>query len=390
MHSTHRRLSAWPTVALVGGISLLSSCGAPAPTRPSAERDEPIRDVHASNEPALDAATRDRLAQMDQAMAANADGRRRAPDGFEIEDPPPARGAARTDFWEPVEAKADANEIAPASVEADGVAARTPEPRRVAPEGPALSRSERIRHDIGEIASLLRDDAREVGFMLPAWVRIAALEAIEPGALSAHYSGAGAQTSLSQPEHEFLTAWRDLHTGIWENADSGDVAHLAEIVQLAGERMSALKPLAIVRTALCNRVERYGVYDERKTYDGVHKLLAGKRQRLLVYIELENFAHRESFEGGVDGFNVDLTVGLALHHLGRDTELLAWRMADEEVSVFSRNHRREFFLTIIADLPETLSVDSYNLKAHVIDENSGAVAEQLVRIDVVADPSAFR
>ena len=71
-------------------------------------------------------------------------------------------------------------------------------------------------------------------------------------------------------------------------------------------------------------------------------------------------------------------------------DLLAWRMADERVSVFSRNHRREFFLTIVADLPETISVDSYTLKAQVTDENSAAVAEKLIRIDVVADASAFR
>ncbi len=376
--------------ALLGGCASSPPASAGGPRAQAGQAGE----VHASNAGGVDEETMRRLREMEQAMSAEP--RRDAGEpGFVIEDPPPAEGRARTDFWRPVDLdRAPGDPTDPAIVEADGVASGRVsggdrverEPERV------LTRPERIRRHVGELAGLLRDDAREIGFMLPAWIRIAALEAIEPGALSAHYipgGGEGPVSALSEPEHAFLTAWRDLHTSVWENADSADVAALAEMVDDAAARMRELRPLEIVRTALCTRVERYGVYEERKLYGGVHKLLAGKPQRLLVYMELENYAHREATEGGVDGLAVDLTVGLSLHHLGRESDLLAWRMADEAVSVFSRNQRREFFLTIIADLPETLSVDSYNLKARVTDENSGAVAERLIRIDIVADASAF-
>ena len=335
----------------------------------------------------LDDETQRRLKLMEQALA-NAD---RTDQAFQFDDPPASSGQAKTDYWKPVEVGEGGTTGPVNPVEADGVASR-PATSAPAPDPkPSLTREQQVRRHVGELAALVRDDARDLGFMLPAWIRIAALDTIEPGTLNSYFiQGSSGDSALSEPEHQFLNAWRDLHTAIWENAGSADVAHLASLVQNAAQRMSSLRPLEIADAVLCTKVERYGVYTERKSYDGVNKLLAGKAQRLLVYIELENYAHKDTTENGVDGYSVDLTVGLSLHHLGQGADLLAWRMADERVSVFSRNHRREFFLTIVADLPETISVDSYTLKAHVTDENSGAVAEKLIRIDVVADASAFR
>lgn len=308
-----------------------------------------------------------------------------------------ARGETRTDFWQPVDVEdrpqARADTTTPA-VEADGVSTARPRPD-VSPttqSAPPPSTAEQIRSGVATLASSLRTRGEETGHALPSWIRIGALETIEPGVLNAYYSTnatGGPASSLSRPEHDFLVAWRDLHTRVWEEADAGDIAGLAEVVDEAARRIDALRPLSIAQAKLCDRVERYGVYDERRSYDDVHKLLAGKSQRLLLYLELEHFSHREAFVNGADGHSVDLTVGLSLHHLGREKDLLAWRMADEKVSVFSRNERREFFLTIIADLPETISIDAYALKARVTDENSGSVAEKIIRIDVVADPSAL-
>lgn len=371
-------------VAAIVVSALVAGCSSTPPSEAGATPRKGA--AQAAGDP-HDQETKRRLALMEQALA-NAD---RASQAFPYTDTPTSDGQAKTDYWKPVsDGKPDADQ--PASpVEADGVAATPAAPVPAAPEQPTLTREQQIRKHVGELAALVRDDARDLGFMLPAWIRIAALDAIEPGTLNSYYvPGASGGAALSEPEHEFLNDWRDLHTAVWQDAGSADVARLAKLVDDAARRMHSLRPLEIARAALCTKVERYGVYTERKSYDGVNKLLAGKAQRLLVYLELENYADKATTEKGVDGFTVDLTVGLSLHHLGEGADLLAWRMADERVSVFSRNHRREFFLTIVADLPETLSVDSYNLKAHVTDENSGAVAEKLIRIDVVADPSAFR
>jgi hypothetical protein len=253
--------------------------------------------------------------------------------------------------------------------------------------------AERRRALVDELAGSLQRDGIDEGYLLPAWIRIAALEAVEPGALNAHFfpnTPGGPASDLTAPEHELLTAWRDLHVAVYEHADSADVETLARVIGEHAEKLQALQPLEIVDARLCTRVQRFGVFDERDaTADGVYKLVAGKPQRLLVYLELDHYEHTPDHKDGVEGHTVDLTFSLALHHLGRDTDLLAWRMADEKVSVFSRNKRREFFVSVLADLPPTISIDRYNLKARVTDETSGEVAETILRIDMVGDASAL-
>lgn len=44
----------------------------------------------------------------------------------------------------------------------------------------------------------------------------------------------------------------------------------------------------------------------------------------------------------------------------------------------------------IIKLPASLTIGSYDLKVSVRDRTSQAVAEQVIRIDVVADASAIR
>ena len=93
----------------------------------------------------------------------------------------------------------------------------------------------------------------------------------------------------------------------------------------------------------------------------------------------------------MDGYEVELSQGLELFHLGEDGgDLRAWRMDDQRIEDFSRRQRRDFFVVQIIELPETLSIDRYALKVRVTDGASGAVAERVVRIDMVADATALR
>jgi hypothetical protein len=217
------------------------------------------------------------------------------------------------------------------------------------------------------------------------------MEAICADALpSDQISGDTAARTLTPDEARLVQAWRDLHASAREEVSTGDVASLSRLLAQAANQVQGLQPLTIAKAALCTRVERFGVYDEMPVYgEDLHKMVAGRPQRVLLYLELENFSDRPDAQGDVEGTSVDLSVGLTLHHLGRQTDLLAWKMSDETVHVFSRNKRREFFLSIVADLPATISVDSYVLKATVKDENSGATAERIIRIDMVADESAL-
>jgi hypothetical protein len=260
------------------------------------------------------------------------------------------------------------------------------------------SRADRIARLTGELAGQVRLESDTLGFLLPGYLKVAALDAIVPGTLNSHYigvdDGAGA-TTLSKPEHAFVVAWRDMHAAVWQNADSGDIEHLAAIVTEHAEQIADLQPLTIADARLCLRVEGFGVFTELRSFDGdsagtpTYKLLTGRRHKLIVYVELDNFTHAPATRDGVGGYEVELTQSLSLHHLGKDGDLVAWRMDEQVIQDFSRRQRNDFFVVQIIELPEVLSVDRYNLKVRVTDANSNAQAESIIRIDLVADTSAF-
>ncbi|MEO1128281.1 MAG: hypothetical protein AAFX05_01080 [Planctomycetota bacterium] len=267
------------------------------------------------------------------------------------------------------------------------------------PDAPASpSRADRITRLTGELAGQVRLETDTLGFLLPGYLKVAALDAIVPGTLNSHYigvdDGAGA-TTLSKPEHAFVVAWRDMHAAVWQNADSGDIEHLAAIVTEHAEHIADLQPLTIADARLCLRVEGFGVFTELRSFEGesagtpTYKLLTGRRHKLIVYVELDNFTHAPASRDGVSGYEVELTQSLSLHHLGKDGDLVAWRMDEQVIQDFSRRQRNDFFVVQIIELPEVLSVDRYNLKVRVTDAHSSAQAESIIRIDLVADTSAF-
>jgi hypothetical protein len=85
---------------------------------------------------------------------------------------------------------------------------------------------------------------------------------------------------------------------------------------------------------------------------------------------------------------VELTRELSLYH---DADgLLAWRRPAVDITDSSLNRRRDFFFSEVIELPRTLSVGAYRLKVSVTDRVTGAVAESILAIDVVADPRLTR
>lgn len=269
-------------------------------------------------------------------------------------------------------------------------------PARSERSAPAPPIGVRIGRQVHELAGLLRMEADASGYDLPAHVKVAALDVVEPGTLNSHFIGAadpGSDAALTGPERRFVTAWRDLHAEVWREVERGDVVRLAELVREHAEGLRLLVPMTIRRAALCTRVEGFGVYDELRSFETpegeVYKLLAGRPHRLIVYVELDNFRSEEASERGVSGHRVELTQELALYHLGRDADLRAWQMPPQRITDFSRNERRDFFVVQIIDLPETLSVDRYALKVRLTDGSTRAEAETVIRVDVVADTSVF-
>lgn len=236
---------------------------------------------------------------------------------------------------------------------------------------------------IAELAGVLRRQVRESAAPLREYAALAALELLEPGVAPDPTS----IPTLTPREVELLDAWRDLFRRADEELSnaSSDIGALATVVAELSTRMQEWETLAIREAMLCSRVDGFGVY----TPLAGPKMLAGRRNPAIVYVELEHFTHRSATGAdGEPGYIVELGQELSLYH---DADgLLAWRQPEQQVKDFSRNRRRDFFIVQRIDLPETLSVGSYRLKITMRDKATGAVAERILPIELVADVALVR
>lgn len=248
---------------------------------------------------------------------------------------------------------------------------------------------------VSELASLLRDEANSPDWPVPALVRLAAMDLVEPGTFNSYYlgDGSGSMTNLHPRDVQTLSAWRDLFRNARSEFNShGENADLAGVAQRFADQLTAQQALRVPTAKLCTKVDGFGLYTELPTYDGKYKLLAGRRHRLIIYTEVERFAHREKRQEGKLGYAVELTQDLSLYHAGHREDTLAWRKPNQVITDWSFNKRRDFFVVQIIDLPETLTVGSYRLKVRMTDEGAEPSAEDetAIEIDVVADASVFR
>lgn len=299
---------------------------------------------------------------------------RRAPITITKSKPPAAQ---------PTTGDASANSAIAAEEPESAAAIQSAPAAAVVASEPTLA--ERRQRAIGDLARALREEPTTGASPLAAGVKLAALDLIEPGA-----SGGRAVGELSPRESELLGAWSAFTAETGSKLAAGDASAFADGVREAAARLDAGGGFEISTSALCSRVETFGDYDEFRRFDGMYKFVAGKRQRAVVYVELDRFGAKRTSKNGVEGWQVELTQDLALYAAGADGgDMLAWRKPDQSIKDFSRNKRRDFFVVQMIELPETLSVGSYRLKVTLRDRAGGATAEAVIPIDVVANASAL-
>lgn len=243
---------------------------------------------------------------------------------------------------------------------------------------------------VAELAARLRERARASSTPTAVLIRLAALELIDPSAASAL---GGTDPTLSPQEAEFVQAWRSLFAQARDRLDSpGGIEALADAVGDLAERMQASRPLAILDSRLCLRVDGFGMFEElpRRAPAEPYTFVAGRRHRAIVYIEPANFTHSPATEGGVSGFEVRLSQELSLFHAAKDGDTRVWHRPPRDILDFSRNRRRDFFVTQVIDLPATLSVGAYRLKVSMTDKASGGVAEVHIPLEFVAEAPPTR
>jgi len=186
---------------------------------------------------------------------------------------------------------------------------------------------------------------------------------------------AAAFDALTWEQQEAVRSYHQLVTSVAESiaADGGTLDRQAiadRLDELWGER-----PIRIRKVELCKRVSGYGVYEpfEDDTF------LAGQPQKVIVYVELDNFRPMDLG----DRYEVKLTQQLALYD---DADgVTAWKEDPVEIKDRSRNRRRDFFVVQVATLPARLGVGRFRLKVSVTDMHGGSIDEQAIPIEFVAD-----
>lgn len=250
------------------------------------------------------------------------------------------------------------------------------------PAEPEPTRQQRVERLTAELAARLREQADAGERPLHALAALAALELIQPGV----YDQPGAAALLTSRERDALSLWRDMLRYAGRSLGENDSSNaLLRSVRVASEQARDFATLELTKVALCARVDGFGQYVELDST----KMLAGQTHRVGLYVEVDGFGTRAaSDDEGRPAHRVELTRELSLYH---DADgLLAWRRPAVDITDSSLNRRRDFFFSEVIELPRTLSVGSYRLKVSVTDRVTGAVAESILPIDVVADPRLTR
>lgn len=234
----------------------------------------------------------------------------------------------------------------------------------------APSSEELMRALSGEVAGLLRTLERDDPYALA--LRLVALRAAGEGPIP----GLDALIeSLPIDERETVSALAAVLSGL-----DADPASLADRLEGRAMALSEARPMQIVRTALCSRVEGYGRYTEL----GGDAFMAGTSMRMIIYTEVAHFDQQPvSSAGDGPGWEVKLSQELQLYH--ESDGLLAWRRPEEVTVYRTKSRLRDYFVVNQIELPRNLTVGAYRLKVVMRDLSDRSVDERILPIQVVAD-----
>lgn len=236
-----------------------------------------------------------------------------------------------------------------------------------APEPPSRSKL------VVDLARRLHRDAAYSDDPLHEYLGIAALtlldanRRIDPQALI----GLGGER-----DREIFAAYQDFFAAVGERVRSR--ADLAELVEPARTLQDALAPpenLSVETFKLCRSVRSFGDYTEFERVD----FLRGRTHEAIAYIEIENFSSQLATD---DYYRTRLAQKIELY---TDADgLLVYSVPEQVAEDRCLRRRRDFFLVRHLVLPANLSLGKYQLKVRVRDEATGAEAEAVMPIEIIA------
>ncbi|MBY0112368.1 MAG: hypothetical protein K2Y21_06070 [Phycisphaerales bacterium] len=260
-----------------------------------------------------------------------------------------------------------------------------PAPAATAPAAQP-SAQERVRALAAELRNAINQQVGDPESSVSSSLALAMLEM-----LSAQETGAGAPSlaNLSERERQAVQSVRELIDALAKDpAAASDPSRVAQMLARSMDALASAQSVRVARAELCRKVEAFG----RFTPFEFNTFLAGQAHRVIIYTEAANFAYRDlGAEGNMkNGDRWSVELGQELQLYTGDGSMLAWRKPEQSVVETSRNKRRDFFITQMVELPRTLTVGQYSLKVVLRDRVSGARAEAIIPIQIVADQALVR
>lgn len=135
-----------------------------------------------------------------------------------------------------------------------------------------------------------------------------------------------------------------------------------ESVEELRRQMRSRADLNVPQVVLCTAIEGFGRYDPIEPAE----FPVGRRNLVLVYIEIDNFTSKQTTSGL---YRTLLSVRQELFNKAGES---LWNKKDENIEDLARQKRRDFYLTVgpIA-IPKTLPPGEYSLKVEVEDVLAG-------------------
>ncbi|NOG53804.1 MAG: hypothetical protein HND57_05665 [Planctomycetes bacterium] len=188
---------------------------------------------------------------------------------------------------------------------------------------------------------------------------------------------------LSDEERDIVSAYQQHFLEL--NSQLGSLADPQSLAQSTRTLADALKPedtLRLSNLKLCTAVMNFGNYTELDTA----RFLRGRRQEVIVYIEVEGFT--STYASQDDLHHTTLTEQVDLYTAADG--VVVYSLPAETVRDTCRRTRRDFYLVRRLVIPANLSLGDYRLKVRVRDESNAYESEAVLPFEVVADPALVR
>lgn len=241
----------------------------------------------------------------------------------------------------------------------------------------------RLHDRAAELASMLIEQASTSPDPARELALVAALDALAPGRLDA----ALAELPVAPSQVEAVRALAEAMASVWQ----GRSGSLSDHLRAAADRLAEAAPMRIAHATLCTRVMGFGRYEPFAQ----DEFVAGRPQRMIVYVEIEQFGHRPVRMADVadrrqyhgERWAVELSQALELYREGERAPV--WSRPEQTVIESSRNRRRDFYLVHEIELPATLPAGAYTLKIIMRDRTTGALDEAHLPLRLLAEARSW-